>query len=210
MTINRLKKVILFVVLPLFMSCSACENKLFHFSVPFPVPHTFNIDDTDGTFSEVTTVTANDILDALDLPSEDEICIKSVSIRGISLKPVVGADNGASSVTVSGQVSEDGSLLHAFQNYPLPLPTGLATEFVVDQLIEAGINRIRGKIEGFILGLDSQSFNIVFSGDSSPAGSRIQVDITLSIQGTIEYDQCVEVWDFLSISEDCPDPLCQE
>ena len=208
MMFDRLKRIFLFAVLPLFMSCSACENKLFHFSVPFPVPHTFNIDDADGTFTETTTVTANDILDALDLPTESDICIKKVEIRGISLKPVVLEGNGASTVTVSGRVSEDGQFLYAFQDYSLPLPTNAVSSFVVDQLIDAGINRIKDKIEGFILGLDSQSFDIVFSGNSNPAGSRILADVTLTIEGTISYDECVEVWDFLSDAEECPDPLC--
>jgi hypothetical protein len=86
------------VVLPLFMSSGACQNKLFHFSVPFPVPETFHIDDTDGTFSGVTMVTAYDILDALDLYTDEEFCITSVNIRGIGLKPVVVGWNGVASI----------------------------------------------------------------------------------------------------------------
>jgi len=40
--------------------------------------------------------------------------------------------------------------------------------------------------------------------DSYPiGGSRIAMDIEIITQATIEYEQCVEVWNYLDAGEEC-------
>jgi len=197
---------ILLICLPLF---SSCEKRILSFPATFSRTEIFTLDEAGGAFSESSTITADDIRNALDLP--DDADITSVNIEALSASVELLEANEASTITVSGSIDEiGGSQDFMFQNYVIPLDgiIGLNTPFIgVNPLIAAGISKLKTKIESFLLGLGSQqSFDVAVSGTSSPGGARVAVQLYLKIQMSMEYKICVDVAkDFVEGGEKCED-----
>jgi hypothetical protein len=205
MTWHRIKTFILFVVLPLTLSCEGCVRQQYSVTGTFPLSRTFTIDET-GSFQGGDLITADDIRDALDIPQD--ACITSVDIQGISLKYKLLPDNAATSVTVSGFVEEIGGTgrTFAFEDYLLPMPVGYVQQAIVTGLLATGISAIQERIEGFLTGLGSQAFVVGVVGDASPAGSRVNIDLTLTIRGSFQYAFCIDVFDFMAEGPECTLP----
>ncbi|MFQ6104838.1 MAG: hypothetical protein ACE5OP_11180 [Candidatus Glassbacteria bacterium] len=189
-----MRKTTVMIVLASLLLFGSCEKKMFEFTGGINQTKIFTLDEISGNFSESKTITAAEILDNLDVPSDARI--KTVNVEALSLRVTVREDNEASLLTVSGSVVEQGGRSFLFQDYALPIEgaVGVDTPWVgLNALIATGISRLKGKLEGFIKGLDSQSFDISVSGASSPPGQRVALDLHLRVKITITYDQCVDV-----------------
>jgi len=196
---------ILLICVPLM---SGCEKRILSFPAPLDKTEVFTLDEIGGAFSEFSTISANDIRNAIDIP--DDADITSVVVEALSIRVEVLEANQASSVTVSGSVDEIGGPRdYMFQNYVIPLDglIGVDTPFIgVNPLLAAGITKLKNKIQSFLLGLDSESFNVTVSGTSSPGGSRVAVRLHLQIKMAMEYKICVDVAkDFVEGGEPCGD-----
>jgi hypothetical protein len=63
----------------------------------------------------------------------------------------------------------------------------------LNDLIAAGVEKLKEKIESYVLKGDTAPFDIVITGDSSPTGGElVNIVLDLKITGTVKYFECVE------------------
>jgi len=196
---------ILLICVPLM---SSCEKRMLSFPAPLDKTEVFTLDETGGAFSEFSTISANDIRNAIDIP--DDADISSVVVEALAIRVEVLEANEASNLTVSGSIDEIGGARdYMFENYVIPIEglVGVDTPFIgVNPLIAAGITKLKNKVQSFLLGLDNESFNISVSGNASPEGSRVALRLHLQIKMAMEYKLCVDVAkDFVEGGEPCGD-----
>lgn len=195
---KKITACLLLLALPLL---SGCEKRLFHFIVTIDKTPTFAVDQT-GAFDEAVVITSQDVLSALDIPEDARIT--SIDVEGLALKVVVKPGNQAARLKVSGEIYDVGqNKSKMFENYPIVL-AGVDVPFIgLNALIEAGISKLRSKLNGYVKNLDNSAFVIEVSGDSDPPGQRVVLDLQLKIKATVKYDQCVEVPQLFSSGEEC-------
>ena len=195
---RRFAITILFFTVPLLTSC---EKRLFHFVLNYDKTLVYAVDET-GPFEYEELVTADEIRSALDIPEDARIT--GVDVEALSVKVVVRPENQVTNLVVSGKVVETpGGKTSMFNNFPVVL-AGVDTPFIgLNDLIASGVGRLKSKLQGFIMGLDYQSFGVELSGDSVPSGQALAVDIHLLVKATIKYEQCVEVLSGFMDGETC-------
>jgi hypothetical protein len=195
---RRFAIAVLFFTVPLLASC---EKRLFHFVLNYDKTFVYAVDET-GPFEYEELVSADEIRSTLDIPEDARIT--GVDVEALSVKVVVRPENQVTNLVVSGKVVETpGGKTSMFNNFPIVL-AGVDTPFIgLNDLIASGIGRLKSKLQGFIMGLDSQSFGIELSGDSVPSGQALAVDIHLLVKATIKYEQCVEVLSGFMDGEKC-------
>lgn len=195
---KKITACLLLLTLPML---AGCEKRLFHFIVTIDKTPTFAVDQT-GAFDEAAVITSQDVLSALDIPEDARIT--SIDVEALALKVVAKPGNQASRLKVSGEISDVGqNKSKMFENYPIVL-AGVDVPFIgLNALIEAGISKLRSKLNGYVQHVDNSAFVIEVSGDSDPPGQRVVLDLQLKIKATVKYDQCVEVPELFSGGEEC-------
>jgi len=91
-----------------------------------------------------------------------------------------------------------------FEDYPVPITgvLGIANLFSpVSLLLDKGINKLKGKIGGYLKNNDYFDYEIILEGDTK--GKRLVAEIRFKIIATVEYTECVTVLSPFSDGEKC-------
>lgn len=193
------KYLLILLVIPLM--AMECENRKFEFVATINMDEVFEVDNT-GAFSESAVVTREEVMGLFDIPESADI--EDVNIESMAVRVEVLDDNAATAVSLTGEVQLGSSRPLIFEGYPVPLINPDNAFYGINSLISEGISGIRGKLERYLEGSDTEPFTIQLSGDSSPtAGNRIHVLLTLRIVGTIKYYECLEVPFFVEGGDAC-------
>lgn len=189
----------LLIIITVTVLLAGCEYRRFEFAPVINVDEIYNIDQT-GAFSQMQTITRAQVLDVLDIPETAEI--KEFNIEKISLRVTVLSDNVAKLILASGKLQLGSNSPDIFKNFPISL-AGVDVAWIgLNDLIADGVEKLKDKIKGYILGNDSSPFDIEISGDSSPTGGqKINVQLELKITGTVKYEDCIETFYFMG--DDC-------
>lgn len=177
---------------------AGCESRLFHFTITHMQSKLFNINQT-GAFNYSKSITKDDVQKALNIPSGSRIT--AVNIRGLeaSYTPLTG--NTASQVVLTDLTVNGKKLVKQSQTiyitgvkagFPgIPNETPIGLKF----LLNTGIAEIKSNMETWVKKIPGGNTSMTFSisGNTNPAGQKILLDFTLSIDATIEYDQCIDV-----------------
>ncbi|GEM_PF-2826317 len=200
-----MRKKILFLSLSGVILMGGCEKRLVEFPLPINRTDTFQLDEADGNFDETVMLTTNDIKNAIKVHEDAEITF--VRIEALAVKVTVKTGNEAESINVTGEIVENGGPTIMFENFIISLAENseIQPAFVgINPLALQGISRLKAKLEGFIFGLDYQSFDIRVRGSSSPVGQRVVVDLQLRIKASLTYERCVDVaTSFIEGGEPC-------
>ncbi|MBN2214880.1 MAG: hypothetical protein JW723_11600 [Bacteroidales bacterium] len=189
----------LLIILAITLLAAGCEMRKFEFAPTINVDETYTIDQT-GAFFEIQTITRAQVMDALDIP--ETATVKEFNIEKISLRVTVLEGNQASVILASGKLELGSNKPDIFENFPVSLIKVDAPWIGLNDLIAEGVESLKGKIEGYVLGNDDSPFNIVVSGDSSPtAGQKINVSLELKITGSVKYVDCIETLPYFG--DDC-------
>jgi len=178
-----------------------CEKQVFHLFVDFSHEAAYEFDGT-GPFTYSATVTSPDIKDELDIPEDGRIT--RVEIKALSLRVDTLEGNEAVALALTGRIDDrTGPLDLLFENQAVPL-VGLDVPYIgLNALIEAGITKLRNKINGFIDETNTAAFDIQVEGDSTPSGQRVHLLLTLVVDITVYYDQCLDMPAALTNGEPC-------
>jgi len=202
---NKKNIVYILLLLPILMGC---DKRLFKFQSNIDIAKVYTFDNT-GPTRKSARIESEQIRSALDLPSDAKVT--KVNIETLSLRIKLNDGNEAKLLKIKGFIADlgDQRILWDVDQISPPIISPDASIFGskigINGLIETGINKLKSKIEGFIKQNDFSSFLIYVEVDSSPfSGSRIAMDIEIIIKATIEYEQCVEVWNGLDAGEECP------
>lgn len=202
---NKKNIIYILLLLPILMGC---DKRLFKFQSNIDLAKLYTFDKT-GPTQESATITEEQIRSAVDIPSDAKVT--KVNIETLSLRIRIKEGNEATSLRIKGFINDASSKTKIWDDDKISPPiispdyTILGKKIGINGLIESGINKLKSKIEGFIKQNDFGSFVLNVEVDSYPSsGNRIAMDIQIIIKATIEYEQCVEVWDGLDAGEECP------
>ena len=194
-----MKKLIPFLLAIALLS-SSCEYSELTVTSDLNIDKTYEVNRT-GPYSETASVSYNDVLNNLDIPSN--VRIDEVNIESVSVKVVVLADNQATAITISGKLQLGSSSPDVFKNFVAPL-VGVNTPFIgLNSLIDDGVAGLKSKLQAYLKAQDFSPFNIDLSGNSSPiGGQKIHIQILLKILGSVKYTKCVNL-PFILGGENC-------
>jgi hypothetical protein len=195
-----MKRIAIATILFTLPLLASCESRLFHFVFDLNKTSVFGVDES-GSFSMQEYISAEEILNEIDLPGDARIT--GVDVEALSLRVIVKPENEASNIVVSGSITPlGGGKQFLFRNQSVSL-IGVDTLFGLNSLIEVGVSTLKNKLEGIILHLDPEGYNVGIEGSTDPGGSRVVVDIDLRVKATIKYDQCTEVLEGFMDGEKC-------
>jgi len=193
-----MKRYIVLALITILLLLVGCESRLFHFTVTLLQSKLYNINQT-GAFSKSGVITKADVQNALNVPENARIT--SVEIRGLEVNYTPLAGNAASKVVLTDLTVNGKKLLSSSQTIfitgvgasmpGVPNVTPVGLKF----LIKYGIDEIISNMQNWIKKMPggNPSMTFVLSGNTDPAGQKIVLDLTVSIDATIEYDQCIDV-----------------
>lgn len=189
----------LLIILAIPLLAVECQYRKFEFAPTISVDETYVVNQT-GPFSETQTITRNQVLDGLDIPETANI--QEFNIEKMAIRVTVLEGNTAKLILASGRLQLGSTKPEVFKNYPISL-VGVDYAFIgLNDLIANGVEKLKGKIEGYILANDTAPFDLEIYGDSSPTGGqKINVNLELRISGTVKYEDCVETVSI--IGDDC-------
>jgi len=188
------KQLILILSCALFLGCS--EEKGFDFVIPLDVEPVFFITEQDGAWQESYMVTYDDVADAVD-DLEDDIDFQSISIEGVTLL----LENNDPNLT--GVENLNLTLIDQFnQSYTIYAGESISispgqTEVVVTDLAREGVEALKDLLEGFAQNEAFENFLVVSSGNSTPQGTPLQMDLTVTLHMSFNYSQDLDVPYFL-------------
>ena len=191
------KYLLIILVVPLL--AMECEDRKFEFAPTISIHKEYVIDES-GPYSEQQTITRAQVLDELDIP--ETAVVKEFNIEKMSLRVKVLEGNTAKIILASGKLQLGTQKPELFKNFPITL-VGVDVDWIgLNDLIADGIGSLKAKIEGYILGNDTDPFEIEIYGDSSPTGGeKVHVNLELKIAGTVKYLDCVETLNIFG--DDC-------
>ncbi len=195
-----MKRLINILAMGVLLACgTGCtENQSFDFVLPLEIEPVFTITDNDGVWSEFTTITYDDVADAVD-DLEDDIDFDDISIEGVTLivdnqdPALTGVEN-----VLLELVDPQGQETLIFNNVSITIPAGQGrTEVVVTGLVQEGVLALRDLLEGYVLAESFENFALVTSGRSTPQGTPLNMELTVILHMSINYSQDLEVPYFL-------------
>lgn len=192
----------LILILPILMGGS-CQKRMFEFTANANLDKIFVVDES-STFTLDETITADEIRKFLDdLPKDAKVTDVNISTLSVKISPQEG--NQVSVLSLSGEIRdlESSELLFSPADYPVPLVGVDVAFFGLNSLIANGIGKMKRKIQRIIMENEFGSFELILNGSPKVGGSRLVVDIHVRVSIQIEYQQCVEVWDYIDAGEDC-------
>jgi hypothetical protein len=184
---------IVLVALACFNSC--LSNEIFVFVIPVPFEAEFVIEENDGVWNESEVLSADDFEDILE-DYDDDAILDDVSIEGVVLY-VENADPNLTGVTNADLVIIDAqqTRTQVYQNVSITLETtGTQTRAIVTDLAQDGVELLKNLIKTYIDNPFSGDFVIIEStGNSVPAGTPLNMDLTVEVNMTANVSQELEV-----------------
>jgi len=191
------------IILPLcaVLLFIGCEKRLFHFIATITQSPTFPINIT-GNFQLPIQVNSTAFQNAFDIPAGGRIT--RVDIESLALRAAAKSGNQATALQVSGVIIENGGIPQTlFERETITVGGADAPLTGLKTLNDAGIGKLRRKLEGYVKNTDNQSFEIRLTGNTVPSGQRLVADLQLVVIATAKYDQCLEVPGLFSSGEKC-------
>jgi len=193
----------LYILLALPFLAMECENKKFEYVATIDMVRTYEINE-NGPFNDGAIVEYSEILDMLDIPENADI--GEVNIESISIRIILNEGNQANALNISGIVELGSSSANTlvFENFPVVLIGPDVPYIGINSLISEGVEKIKNKIENYLMGTDTAPFFILVTGDTSPTGGQlVKATILLKINGTVKYTVCEEMPWFIEGGEPC-------
>lgn len=199
----NLRKLLYFILIIPFIMGGSCQKRKFSFVGNTNLIKTVPVDITDS-FTESLIIYDSDIRSFLDdLPDDAEVT--DVKISSLSLKILPQTNNQAGLISLSATVDDNTSRENLFSvsEYSVPI-AGATIPFVgVNSLIEKGLNKTRNKIKRIIMENEFGDLEVIVEGFTNTQGDRLSVNLDIRFAVQIEYDQCIDVWDYLDSGADC-------
>ncbi|MBN2201918.1 hypothetical protein JW777_08200 [bacterium] len=193
-----MKRMLLFTVLIALPLVTGCKKQLYHLTGTINVSELFDVNDPDGNYQAMQTIQSSDINAALDIP--DNAVITGVEIETLYFNVLIQPDNRATSVRASAWVQQQGgAYIPVFLNVNLPLANGILN---INSLEAPGIAILRAQLNAVVMHLASAgpvNVRVELIANQSP----VIADVELVVRGTVNYDACLEVPDWLSDGEKC-------
>lgn len=201
----NLRKLLYFILIVPFIMGGSCQKRKFEFTSNAFLNKTYNLDKT-GTFTEFASVSDNEIRSFLDdLPEDAEVT--DVTIKALSMRVTPISGNQISAISLTGLVvdAQSSEPIFVFEDYPVVLSAVNAPLVGLNNLIADGLADARKNIKDIIMGNKFGSFQLGLEGipRSLLGGNRFVADVHIRISIQIEYEQCIEVWDYLDSGADC-------
>ena len=183
----------------------ACKHRLFTYSVDVKLSSAYTIDQA-GTFNQQSTITSADVAKAFKLPSGARV--KKLDIESLWIEAAFSDLNQATLMNVTGtqQGPGDAAPVTLFADYPIPITGGKAGQFALNELIEAGIGRLKTNLQDIAKDLGANRFNQItlrLTGRSTPAATRMVLGLTFEIKANVTYENC-ELIPWSDVGEECP------
>ncbi|MDN5217004.1 hypothetical protein QQ020_33345 [Fulvivirgaceae bacterium BMA12] len=185
------------LLIVLQISLSGCEKRRFEFVVDVDHAKVFVVDET-GPFTKSGTITEQDILSELDIPDDATVTKVDIKTLVVLLEPDAEGGNEATSITLAANIKESGNTEPLFDGslYSIPVPfEDVNIPFVgkvsAQRLVDRGVAKLRGKINGYLNHLDDGSFEIEINGDAG-TDKRLRVLIGVEFVATVTYEECIE------------------
>lgn len=188
-----MKRMLLLTVLIALPLVTGCKKQLYHLTGTLNVSELFEVNDADGFFQSSSTISSADINSELDIP-EDAV-ITGVEIETLYFNILLQPGNAASNVRATCYV---GGIM-AFSDLLLPLKNGIVS---IDTLNPASVDLLKAQLNAAVRGLSSAgpvNVNLQLSANHPP----IIADVDFVVRGTVNYDACLEVPDWLTKGEKC-------
>ncbi|MCA6079058.1 hypothetical protein [Fulvivirga sedimenti] len=195
---KSLNKYSAFVLSACLVIAACTETQPFDFVLPLEIDPTFVINDQDGSWSESEIITYDDVADALD-DLEDDIDFQSISIEGVSLiiKNQDPALTGVENVNLT-LIDPFNQSFSIYLGEAISIPAGQQrTEVVVTGLAREGVEALKDLLESYALNEAFDPFTLVSTGNSTPANTPLNMDLTVVLHMSFNYSQELDVPYFL-------------
>ncbi|MDM7926587.1 MAG: hypothetical protein QUS35_11285 [bacterium] len=193
-----MRRMLLLTVLIALPLVTGCKKQLFHLTGTLNVSELFEVNDADGSYQAMETIQPADVNAELDIP--DNAVITGVEIETLYFDVALQPGNQAASVSASAWVRpQNGVYVPAFQNITLPLVNGIVN---INTLNPAAVAVLKAQLQAVLMQV----------GTVGPVDVRVELtanrapviaDIELVVRGTVNYDACLEVPDWLTEGEKC-------
>jgi hypothetical protein len=194
-----MKKAILLTVLLALSLSTGCKKQLYQFVGTVPLTQEYLPDQASGSFSGTDIITKEDVTDVLNLPSDAQVNGVNLQSTGVTVEPL--ANNAATQVMLTGTVTVGaGTPAPLFNNFPV----STTSAFSLAAMNASGVQALTNQINAYLADVPSSTpITIALSGVSVPAGSRVHVKITLTLQLDVPSEACIEFPSFISEGAEC-------
>lgn len=193
-----MKRMLLLSVLIALPLVTGCKKQLYHLTGTINVSELFEVNDADGNYQAMQTIQPADVNSELDIP--DNAVITGVDIETLYFNVLTQPGNAATSVRASAWAQQQGGgYIPVFQNVNLPLANGILN---INSLEAPGIAILKSQLNAVVMRLASAgpvNVRVELVANQSP----VIADVELVVRGTVNYDACLEVPDWLSEGEKC-------
>ena len=166
---------------------TGCDGVLTTYVLDSPEAFEFTIDSQSGLV-DMASVTREDLLDALDLPSD--AVIQEVDIQSVRLELAPGQGNAATTSNLS--------FTYLGQDFAtaINVPVVETASGPVDQLVANVVNVLRANVSAMLTGEPGAPGSIVIGSQVSgiaPSGARLVLDGTLQVTFSATVTVCKEL-----------------
>jgi hypothetical protein len=193
-----MKRMLLLAVLIALPLITGCKKQLYHMTGTLNVSELFEVNDADGSYQAMETIQPGDINAELDIP--ENAVITGVEIETLYFDVMTQPGNRAASVRASAWVQpQNGVYTAVFENLTLPLADGILN---INSLNPAAVAILKAQLAAVVMHV----------GTAGPINVRVELvanqapviaDVSFVVRGTVNYDACLEVPDWLSEGEEC-------
>ncbi len=197
-----MKKNMLIILIFAGLVLSGCQKQKFDFVLDLNQVLNYHIDKT-GPFELASAISKNEILGLVDIGADADI--KDVQIQTLAISVTVGEGNEVDvvSLTLFYKDLQTGKE-NIFNDYSVPFTGlwGISKPYSpVSLLLDRGISKLKNKLKGYLKNEDYFDYEIVLNGDTG--SERLVADIRIKIIATIEYSECIDVFEPFSNGKDC-------
>lgn len=195
----------LLISLPFLMGGS-CQKRKFSFVSNTNINTTYNVDET-GSFTKIVVIHSSGIRKFLDDLPEDAV-VTDVKINALKMSLDTRQGNTTTTLELAGLLGkfmggpdmqlwylEPGQISGAFGS--------IFSDLHINQVFREGINSLKSRLVEMIKMNDFGSIDFVLSGTPNSVNARTVADIHITVDIQIEYEQCIEVWDYLDGGAEC-------
>jgi len=184
-----------------FLMGGSCDKQKFEGIADVNQIVTYENISTDRTTFRTATLTTSDIKRNLSIP--DDATITEVLIVGLGIRIRKNSDNTAETIRTSGAITGSDGLQQILWDKTTS-DTGHATRHEnINSTVREGVNKLKVILEEALIVNQFRSYTLIL--DVDPGFDRFSADVDIIINVEIEWEQCIETWDFVADGEKCSD-----
>lgn len=182
-----------------FLIGGSCDKQKFKGIADVNQIITYENISADRTTIETVDFTTNDIKRNLSIP--DDATITEVLIVGLGLRIRKNSDNTASVIRTSGAITGSDGLRQILWNTQNS-DTDHSTKYDhINTTVQGGVNKLKVILEEALIVNQFRSYTLIL--DLDPGFDRFSADVDVIINVEIEWEQCIETWDYIADGEKC-------